>query len=145
PRRPMCRRFLKFCLLIYLYALQPGPCQAAPADFSDFFSCAWVRAENDGAGAGFVVDAEKKLLVTCRHVVADRAKVDVIFPWVRGGELVTDRAQYLRNRLHLRELGLLVTGKVLKTSDELDLALVELESLPPGVKAATFAPHPPRP
>ena len=32
------------------------------------------------AGDGFVVDAEKRLLVTCRHVVADRTKVDVIFP-----------------------------------------------------------------
>jgi len=32
---------------------------------------AWVRAENDGAGAGFVIDAERKLFVTCRHVVAD--------------------------------------------------------------------------
>ena len=65
-----------------------------------------MRAENDGAGSGFVVDAKKRLLVTCRHVVADRKKVDVIFPWVRGGELVTDRAAYLGNRVQLRELGL---------------------------------------
>ncbi len=108
-------------------------------------SCAWMRAENDGAGSGFVIDTDKKLLVTCRHIVADRAKIDVIFPWVRDGELVTDRAEYLRNRLQLRERGLLVTGKVLKTSDELDLALIELESLPPGVKAVTFATHRPRP
>jgi S1-C subfamily serine protease len=107
--------------------------------------CAWVRAENDGAGAGFVIDADKKLLVTCRHIVADRAKVDVLFPWIRDGELVTDRAAYLRNRVRLRELGLLVTAKVLKTSDELDLALLELESLPPEVKAVTLAPHPPQP
>src|SRR6188474_2410605 len=78
--------------------------------------CAWVRAENDGAGSGFVVDTRKKLLVTCRHVVADRKKVDVLFPWVRGGELVTDRDAYLGNRVQLRELGLLVTGTVLKTS-----------------------------
>ena len=100
-----------------------------PATAGDLIaSCAWVRAENDGAGSGFVIDAERKLLVTCRHIVADRAKVDVIFPWVRDGVLVTDRAAYLRNRLQLRERGLLVTGKVLKTSDEFDLALVELNS-----------------
>jgi S1-C subfamily serine protease len=104
-----------------------------------FASCAWVRAENDGAGAGFVVDIEKKWLVTCRHVVADRKAVDVIFPRWRDGELVTDRGEYLRNRVRLRELGLLVTGKVLKTSDETDLALIELDSVPAGVKAATFA------
>ena len=118
----------------------------SPAPVADLLpACAWVRAENDGAGAGFVVHAQKKHLVTCRHLVADRTKVDVIFPWVRAGELVTDKQEYLRNRLRLRELGLLVTGKVLKTSDDLDLALLELESVPPGVKAVTFAPHPPRP
>lgn len=102
-------------------------------------SVAWVRAENDGAGTGFVVDVGKRLLVTCRHIVADRKAVDVIFPWVRGGELVTDKAAYLGNRALLRERGLLVTGKVLKTADEFDLALVELESLPPGTSAVTFA------
>src|SRR3954471_14088766 len=102
-------------------------------------ACAWVRAENDGAGAGFVIDAGRRRLVTCRHVVADRKAVDVVFPWVRGGELVTDRAAYLGNRPRLRELGLLVSSKVLKTSDELDLALLELESLPARVRAVTFA------
>jgi S1-C subfamily serine protease len=101
--------------------------------------CAWVRAENDGAGGGFVIDADERLLVTCRHVVADRKKVDVFFPWIRDGELVTDRGEYLRNRVALREQKLLVTGTVLKTSDETDLALVQLDSLPPGVKAVTLA------
>lgn len=110
-----------------------------------FTSCAWVRAENDAAGTGFVLDSDKKLLVTCRHLVADRAKIDVIFPWFRDGELVSDRHAYLGNRLQLRELGLLVTGKVLKTSDELDLALVELESLPTNARAVTFAQKLPSP
>src|SRR5262249_26826703 len=104
-------------VLLAVLAAQPAPATNL------FSSCAWVRAENDGAGAGFVIDAEKRLLVTCRHLVADHTKVDVIFPWVRGGELVTGRREYLGNRLRLRELGLLVTAKVLKTSDELDLAL----------------------
>lgn len=118
---------------------------ASTAPAPVFATCAWVRAENDGAGAGFVVDAGKRLLVTCRHVVADRKAVDVLFPWVRDGELVTDRAAYLRNRPHLRELGLLVTGKVLKTSDALDVALLELESLPAGAKAVAFTSHAPQP
>src|SRR6476661_7532177 len=83
---------------------------------ASFTSCAWVRAENDGAGAGFVIDVEKRLLITCRHVAAERAKVDVIFPWVRDGELVTDRKAYLANRVRLRERGLLVTGTILKKS-----------------------------
>ncbi len=117
---------------------------AAPTDVP-LTSCAWVRAENDGAGSGFVVDAEKRLLVTCRHVVADRKKVDVFLPWMRDGELVTDRREYLRNREQLRERGLLVIGTVLKSSDELDLALVELDSLPVGTKAVTFTARVPQP
>ncbi len=126
-------------MLSVLVASSAAPAQSRPP----LASVAWVRAENDGAGAGFVVDVAKKILVTCRHLVADRKAVDVFFPWVRDGELVTDRAAYLRNRAELRELGLLVTGKVLKTSDEHDLALVELESLPAGTKAVTFAASPP--
>ena len=108
-------------------------------------SCAWVRAENDGAGGGFVVDTTKRLLVTCRHVVADRGTVDVFFPWHRDGRLVTDRRDYLGNRPLLRERGLLVAGKVVKKSDEADLALVELESLPADVTAVRFAANPARP
>jgi S1-C subfamily serine protease len=104
-----------------------------------FAGCAWVRAENDGAGSGFVIDTDERLLITCRHVVAERKKVDVYFPLVREGELVTDRREYLRNRETLREKKLLVTGTVLKTSDEADLALVQLDALPPGTRAVKLA------
>jgi S1-C subfamily serine protease len=101
-------------------------------------ACAWVRAEADTAGAGFVVDVRKRWLVTCRHVVADHKAVDVFFPCVENGSLVTDRAAYLRGRQLLRERGLLVTGHVVRTSDAADLALVELPSLPPGTAAVRF-------
>jgi len=100
---------------------------------------AWVRAENDSAGSGFVIDAEKRLLVTCRHVVAERKEVDVFFPWVRAGALVTDKREYLRSRAELRTAKLLVTGTVLKVSDEADLALVQLDALPPNVRAAPLS------
>lgn len=119
-----------------------GLLAAAPLPFD---ACGWVRAENDGAGAGFVVDAGRRWLVTCRHVVADREAVDVFFPRHRGGELVTDKHDYLGNRAALRERGLLVRGKVLRRSDAADLALVELESLPPGTRAVPLAPRPARP
>ncbi len=112
-------------LALWLVAVVEGP----------FPGCAWVRAENDGAGAGFVVDAGERLLVTCRHIVADRKKVDVFFPWVRDGALVTDRREYLRNRDALREQKLLVTGTVVGTADETDLALMRLDALPPGARA----------
>ena len=112
-------------------------------DYQFSVSCVWIRAENESAGAGFVINVVKKQVVTCRHLVADRTKVDVIFPWVRDGEVVADRQAYLQNRAELRELGLLVTGKVVETSDESDLALLELESLPAGTHAVALAPTAP--
>jgi len=115
--------------LVLAAVMQPVPLPA----------CAWVRAEGETAGAGVVVDAHKRWLVTARHVVADHKAVDVFFPWVEDGVLVTDRAAYLRARQRLRERGLLVTGTVVRTSDAADLALVELPTLPPGTPAVTLA------
>lgn len=130
---------LGFCGLLPIFTTNTAsgqPASPVPASY------AWVRAENDGAGTGFVFDADKKLLVTCRHLVAERSKVDVIFPWYREGKLVAERREYLGNRVQLRDLGLLVTGKIIKTSNELDLALVQLESLPRGIRSVTFATNP---
>lgn len=101
--------------------------------------CVLIRAENDSSGSGFVVDVKKKWIITCRHVVAERDRVDVYFPWTRDGTLVTEKSEYLGNRPLLRERSLLVTAKVLKKSDEADLALLEAESLPPSVTALSLA------
>lgn len=128
--------------LLLAFAILTAPPVSSTAPLS---ACGWVRAENEAAGTGFVIDSKKKLFITCRHLVGDRVRVDVIFPWIRDGQLVTDRKEYLANRVLLRDGGLLVTGRVIKTSDDLDLALLELESLPPGTTAATLAgsiPHP---
>ncbi|MFO0803280.1 MAG: trypsin-like peptidase domain-containing protein [Gemmataceae bacterium] len=107
--------------------------------------CVLIRAENDGSGAGFVVDAKKKWIITCRHVVADRDRVDVYFPWTREGSLVAEKSEYLGNRPLLRERGLLATARVLKKSDDADLALLEVESLPASATAVSLAAAPPQP
>ena len=101
--------------------------------------CVWIRAENDGSGAGFLVDAKKKWVVTCRHVVGERNRVDVYFAWKRGGSLATEKAEYLANRDLLRERKLLANGTVLRKSDEADLALIELDALPESVNALSLA------
>lgn len=100
---------------------------------------AYVRADPDGVGTGAVIDREKRLLVTCRHVVGERKSAEVFFPWVRNGVLEADREEYLSHRDELRKLGLLVKAKVLRTSDELDLALLELETISLGTPAVPLA------
>lgn len=115
---------------------------ATPVSAAPWSSAVWVRAENDGAGSGFVVDAQRRWVATCRHVVGEQKAVDVFFPWMRDGVLVTEKCEYLGNRPKLREAGLLVSGKVVKTSDAADLALIELDSLSAAAKAIPFAARP---
>lgn len=98
-------------------------------------SVAWVRADPDGVGTGWVADARRRLLVTCRHVVGERGRVEVFFPDLG----VTDRAAYLGNRAELRKRGLLVNGRVVRTSDATDLAVIELDALPPGTRSLKLA------
>ncbi len=107
--------------------------------YSPYPSVVYLRADPDGVGTGWVVDAEKKWILTCRHVVGEQTKLEVFFPEFRGGALVSDATEYLGRRPKLRESGRLVTGKVLRTSDELDLALIELPALPPGTRALPLA------
>lgn len=107
--------------------------------FSPFPSVVYLRADPDGIGAGWVVDADKKLILTSRHVVGDQATLQVFFPVFRDGRLLANSADYLGRQVKRRESGTLVTGKVLRTSDELDLALIAVPSLPRGTRALAIA------
>ncbi len=106
---------------------------------SPYPSVVYLRADPDGVGAGWVVDAEKRWILTCRHVVGEQTTVEVFFPTFRDGRLRTDSGDYLSGRTTLRASGHLVMGKVLRTSDELDLALIEVPSLPTGTRALKLA------
>ena len=104
--------------------------------------CAYLRADPEGTGTAWVVDAGKKWLVTCRHVVGEQTRVEVFFPHFDQGKLQTLRSEYVSERALLKASGHLVVGKVLKTSDAFDLALVEVPSLPEGVRALPLATSP---
>jgi S1-C subfamily serine protease len=102
-----------------------------------------VRADPDGIGTGFLIHRDRKEILTCRHVVGDRKTVELFFPWHCNGKLITNKSEYLAHRDHLRSLGLLVTGKVLKHSTA-DLALIEAENLPRFTQALPLGKTPPR-
>ena len=106
---------------------------------SAFPSVVYLRADPDGVGTGWVVDAENRLIVTCRHVVGEQTTLEVFFPIFCAGRLLADSGDYLGQRAKRRESGHLVTGKILRTSDALDLALIEVPSLPAGTRALKLA------
>ncbi len=90
---------------------------------------AWVHAPDQGKGTGWVIDRSRRWLVTNYHVVGETKTVEVFFP-VTG---MSDRAAYLEKRPQLEKDGYVVRGKVLRRNPDIDLALIELASLPPGV------------
>lgn len=98
---------------------------------------AWVHAADRGKGTGWVVDRSRRLLVTACHVVGDNERVEVVFPSAPGP--VAERAFYFEHFGRLRTEGLVVRGRVRQRSEASDLALVELESLPPGVAELRLA------
>lgn len=115
-------------LLLSLAAVVPPPPEAV------ICSVAYVRADPDGVGTGFVVAGDPPRLVTCRHVLGERKTADVFFPrFDNGGRVRADRTEVLAERDDQRKSGLLVVGKVVASSDELDLAVLELPELPAGV------------
>lgn len=99
----------------------------------------YLRADPDGVGTGWIVDAERRWILTCRHVVGEQSKVEVFFPQFRQGELVAEASEYLGRRQALRESGRLVLGRVLRTSDQFDTALIEVPSLSPGIRELRMA------
>jgi S1-C subfamily serine protease/Flp pilus assembly protein TadD len=117
----------------------------APNSLAAIRGSVWIHADPDGVGSGWIADAERRWIVTCRHVVGERKTADIFFPWYRQGQLVAERSEYLANREELRRRGLLVLGRILRSSDELDLALIEVPSLPPFRRALAISAAPPRP
>jgi S1-C subfamily serine protease/tetratricopeptide (TPR) repeat protein len=100
---------------------------------------AWVLAAGQGKGTGWVVDRERRWLVTCYHVVGENETCQVVFPWRDGKTVVGPRQRYLEQMPELERRGIAVRGRVLRRSKESDLALVELAALPAGVQALPLA------
>lgn len=90
-------------------------------------------------GTGFVIDVQRRLIVTNQHVV-ERADgtVELYFPEFRDGELVTDAATYLQEVSTIR-------ATVLDTDINCDLALLQADSLPDGTMAVQLATESARP
>lgn len=99
----------------------------------------------DGFGTAWVLDREKRWLVTNHHVVVDsKGKVHnqvlIVFPVHDNGRLVTERAFYQQK---LRQLGIVCT--VVDADPRRDLAILQPQSLPANVAELKLAPASPNP
>lgn len=100
--------------------------------------CSALIESPAGLGTGFIVDADKRLLVTNQHVVGGQARVTLIFPmYDREEELVTDAREYRRRA---KEIG--VRAEVLARDEQRDLALVRAAELPERADVVPLAGRP---
>lgn len=91
-------------------------------------------------GSGFVVDADRQLIVTNYHVVGEAKQVAIFFAAYDGdGELVTDKDVYYDNFKMLCDQKMACVAKVVGVWPEKDLALVELDGCPVDVTALPLA------
>jgi hypothetical protein len=92
-------------------------------------------------GAGTLIDAGQRLVVTANHVVANGEEVNVYFAAAdTEGRPVTSLKHYADNQVRLR-----IKGTVVGRLERCDLALIQLASLPPGAAVTPVAAEGARP
>jgi serine protease Do len=97
--------------------------------------------EGHTEGSGTLIDVEKRLVLTCFHLVDGSDTVFVQFPVrLKDGELETDKNKYM-DRV---KAGQAIKGKVLHVDKTRDLAIVQLEKVPAGTPALPLARTSPR-
>lgn len=95
---------------------------------------AYVEA-GDGAGTGWILDVKRKLLVTNFHV-ASAGECRVYFPIFHNGKIVSDPKRYANK---------FVRGKVIDSDPKIDLAVIEVDSVPEGMHALRLSAEPASP
>lgn len=106
-------------------------------------STTWVLTKAGGktsSGTGVLIDAEKRIVVTNFHVVGEARSAIIFFPAMQDGKPNVTRKHYVDN---VRTLG--IRGRVMGVDRKRDLALVQLDKLPEGVKAIPMAAESPKP
>ncbi len=92
-------------------------------------------------GTGSLIDRERRLVITNFHVVGNAADALVLFAAFRDSKLVTEKQDYLG----MVRSGAAIRGKVKAIDQKRDLAVIELQRVPPGARVVHLArqsPHP---
>jgi tetratricopeptide (TPR) repeat protein len=131
------RKLLQVALLLgAALVLSQAPLRGDELDRRKLFSkcvkgCAGVMTPG-GPASGWVVNVEKRWVLTCQHVVGSRDEVEVVFPTWKEGRLIQDRQYYVSGAVRYK-------GKVVSADSKRDLAIIQLSSLPAGIEALVIA------
>lgn len=108
-------------------------------------SNAWIRVVGKKGevsysftGTGWILDAERRLIVTNDHVVTGHQFVEVYFPTFEDGRLVADPNYYLEEVDALK-------GTVIACDRVNDLAVIQVESVPSTARALALSTESPVP
>ncbi len=128
-------------LAVVLFCLAAGQARADQGVYQRTLrSTGWVvipqGKDSFRLGTCWVVDRERKLVVTNQHVVATDRDVSVYFPTWRKGKVVYAARYYMLSGKRIR-------GRVIATDRQRDLALIRLASLPSWAPAIPLAPSRP--
>lgn len=93
--------------------------------------------EKSRSGTAWVVNRERRLLITNHHVVDEASRVQVLLPMIRGGRVLGDRDFYTQ--------GMAVPARVLTSNPRCDLAILQLAKLPEEVLELKLAADSPEP
>jgi tetratricopeptide (TPR) repeat protein len=85
-----------------------------------------------GPASGWVVDLDKRWVISCQHVVGNRDEIDVVFPHWKDGRLIQERKHYTDTAPRLK-------GKVISADAKRDLVIIQMETLPAGTTALPLA------
>lgn len=123
---------------LILASLAARPASADPTIYqTTLASTVWVLAKNSegtSSGTGVLIDADRKLVITNAHVVGDCRNAVLFFADMENDRPKVDRQHYYDN---VKKLGL--RGRVVAVDRKRDLALIEIDRIPEGVKPAILA------
>ncbi|MEM8678606.1 MAG: tetratricopeptide repeat-containing serine protease family protein [Planctomycetota bacterium] len=94
-----------------------------------------LTGELDGQtwmGTGWIVDQQRRWIVTNQHVAKQARNLDVHFPDLKDGQASMEFKEFFAQSRPVR-------GKVIDSDVTIDLALIEVESLPPHAVALPLA------
>jgi len=94
-------------------------------------STCWVCLPKS-SGTGWVLDKEKRLIVTNHHVVDGFDEVKVFFPVKKGDNVLTDPNWYVQTVKP-------IAGRVIDRNKHQDLSIIQLESMPSHIAALPLA------